>query len=501
MDPIISLVEFALKLVDGFRTLVREYPELATFIIKIGAIAGAALIAVGSLLKLSGSIFLLTSSLTQFSVLAGKGISITNVISRAFGLLGSKMLPLILMGAVLYKAWETNFLGIRDIVTTAVEEIGTTLGLLFDALFDNTLSEDSWIKAKDLGILPFIESILQLKYHFGLFIQGFEDGFSRIFELLSVADNTIEKLGIYKLFDLIGKFFALFTGEDADSVWEFFGQVAGAVASVGGIILLVTKVAGIFAKVIGVIVKVVTFIISVGKAIGGIATAIGAILSGPALLVGAAIGSFALILGIMWKFRDEIIQHWKDTFERWGREWNEMVESIKSTFSNLVDGLVNIFTSFFNWLDEHFGWIADGINSAIEGISNFWNTPEVPSDATVVDLWPNRNKDNPVGLSTGGYVKDQGLALLHPDEVVVNDDLTSKLRSFLNSVEQNNTGNGTNPNNQFGSSQNDNRVIFESGSVIIQVQNTNDSNLEAVAEKLMRIIARKQQLRNMAVRA
>ena len=43
-----------------------------------------------------------------------------------------------------------------------------------------------------------------------------------------------------------------------------------------------------------------------------------------------------------------------------------------------------------------------------------------------------------VGLATGGFVKDEGVAMLHPNEVVINDDLTRKLRMFLNENETEN---------------------------------------------------------------
>ena len=45
-----------------------------------------------------------------------------------------------------------------------------------------------------------------------------------------------------------------------------------------------------------------------------------------------------------------------------------------------------------------------------------------------------------------------------------------------------------------------NSVVFESGSVVIQIQGTTDDDLEEVADRLMKMIARKQQIQNMAIR-
>ena len=50
------------------------------------------------------------------------------------------------------------------------------------------------------------------------------------------------------------------------------------------------------------------------------------------------------------------------------------------------------------------------------------------------------------------------------------------------------------------SPSNDYSVTFEAGSVVIQLSGTSDSDLEAVADRLMKLIARKQQLRAMAER-
>ena len=162
---------------------------------------------------------------------------------------------------------------------------------------------------------------------------------------------------------------------------------------------------------------------------------------------------------------------------------------------------------------------------------------------------------NFIGLDTGGYVKTTGLAVLHPNEVVVNDDTTKRLQNFLGKYDSdtingvsrditqpqavlnniyptvmeavpvapvpaetvasvnNNSSFVTNTQNfvqtspapqiveKTGETKNDYSVTFSAGSIIIQLANTSDSELEKSAEKIMKIIARKQQLRAMAVRA
>jgi hypothetical protein len=58
----------------------------------------------------------------------------------------------------------------------------------------------------------------------------------------------------------------------------------------------------------------------------------------------------------------------------------------------------------------------------------------------------------------------------------------------------------TSPTTEKQEVHNDYSVTFSAGSIVIQLSNATDAELERAAEKLMRIIERKQQLKRMAVR-
>lgn len=101
--------------------------------------------------------------------------------------------------------------------------------------------------------------------------------------------------------------------------------------------------------------------------------------------------------------------------------WN----GITGIFSGIWNSITESATGFFNWLGEKFSWVSgiiDGVKNAFgsigSGISN--GLSNIVGGAKKL-----------VGLNTGGYVKTEGIAMLHPNEVVVNDDLTQKLRTFL----------------------------------------------------------------------
>ena len=136
--------------------------------------------------------------------------------------------------------------------------------------------------------------------------------------------------------------------------------------------------------------------------------------------------------------------------------------------------------------------VRSALQSALSGIS------VTASPKVTLNLTPTVNTSGMVGLATGGYVKETGVAVLHPDEVVVNDDTTRKLNEFLN---QQQASSSSSYNSSRGETHNDYSVTFSAGSVVIQLSNASDSELEKAAEKLMKIIERKQQLKAMAVRA
>ena len=72
--------------------------------------------------------------------------------------------------------------------------------------------------------------------------------------------------------------------------------------------------------------------------------------------------------------------------------------------------------------------------------------------------------------------------------------------SFISNTQNIIKGGDTKTVETSGDVHNDYSVTFAAGSVIIQIPSTSDTDLEKAAEKIMKIIARKQQLRSMAVR-
>jgi hypothetical protein len=90
---------------------------------------------------------------------------------------------------------------------------------------------------------------------------------------------------------------------------------------------------------------------------------------------------------------------------------------------------------------------------------------------------------------TGGFIRGEGQMYVHPNELLVNDSVTSKLKSFLN-----NGGVGKSSSEN----KNDYSVTFESGAITIKFEKAEERNAEKFAEDIMKIVERKQQMKRLA---
>lgn len=331
MSPLETVIDLVLKAADGLRKLIKEHPGLAKTVLTITAFTGVGLVAFGTLLKLSGSIFMLTSGFMQMGTLASQGVTFMNLLSKASGAFITTILPLAALAILLYEVWTKNIFGIRDTITQAFEEVGNIISLTFGAFTDNTLSLDQFEKAKELGILPFIEAILQLKYHFGILAEGFKKGFSSFFDWIKkIAPILTPVKGFfYDLANKVGDFIAKITGIDAANNWDKFGQILG-------------KIAGVVATVLPVI-KVLKI-------------AIGA-LSGP---IGIIIAAIAL-LAIAWKNNLFGIQDKMKVVIDWFKnlDWEAIWGKISTVFETVWNNVIDFAKKAWVWLQPIFKAIAE----------------------------------------------------------------------------------------------------------------------------------------------
>lgn len=270
MKPVEKAVDGLLKLCDVVRGLIANNPALAKFAVIGTAIGGALLVFVGVALKATSALSGLSLMLLTF----GKSFSDIGGLLRTGSLkMLSVLLPLTVTVGLLRLAWKNDFAGIktntiafvtnlrnsfttaRDAVNGSVGDLVSTLHdlnsrddffsnltigimrlmVLFRALAegwnDYTLSEDTFLKAKELGILPLIEAIFDLKYRFDNFKAGFIQGWHDIGEKIrSVVEGIAKRCKgtIFEdLFDKATKFFQALSNNDADAWYQFGYSFAG----------------------------------------------------------------------------------------------------------------------------------------------------------------------------------------------------------------------------------------------------------------------------------
>lgn len=166
-------------------------------------------------------------------------------------------------------------------------------------------------------------------------------------------------------------------------------------------------------------------------------------------------------------------------FENLWKDMTQNVDNAVKLILQFLDPLIKVFESIGDFISNIFNKSADALN----GATNVLNNGLVVTTDTDV---------NPqVGLATGGYVKEKGVAMLHPNEVVVNDDLTTNLRAFLDRQR----GNFTALNS---SSSQSSSVVVKEGAIQINVPpNATQVDLDRIADTIIKRIKRESEISNM----
>lgn len=419
LTAIIKPVEWLSKkivvLADGLVRLVETNPMFAKFATIGTAVAGVLLVLAGVALKFASAL----SGVSLMVLAFGKSFqSIGSLIKVGASGMLSTLLPLTATIALLALAWKSDFAGIRTNVThfvngvsnsfntarqavngsvsdltstlTALQNKGDffsnlTIGImkvmtLFKALSeawnDNTLSEDTFLKAKELGILPLIEAILDLKYRFGLFKEGFIEGWKEVMNkvsgflqgIVSSVDGTVFE----GLFDGLTKFLEKLSDNDPEA-WREFGKIIGELSAkfllAYTAIKLFTSIAG---KVMG--------IVNVFSSLLGIVKNLPAIFSGAldtintylyvwvddlfikplkALLpkIGTALSSvfgaisapvMAVIIAVIGSVITYAVTHWEEFKAKIGTIWTNIKDEALEIWETFKGGLIRIWENIKN---------------------------------------------------------------------------------------------------------------------------------------------------------
>lgn len=325
VTPITIVAEKLAGLISSIISLCETNPGLVKLIMTITAIAGAFLTLVGVALKITSAF----SGLSLMILAFGKSFKEIGGLIKvgSMKMLGT-LIPLTATIGLLYLAWKSDFAGMRTLVSNFVSnvqgafstarqalsmnvgdmmitvrglqntgdfwsnitvgliKIGTFWRALCDAWNDYTLSEDLFLKCQELGILPLITAILDLKYRFSLFKEGFIQGWNEISNkvkvfimgLLSSLDGTI----FDSLLDGVTRFIQKLSENDPES-WREFGRIIGelsakfvlafvALKTFNSIAGKVMTVVSIFSKLAGVVKGIPSLFGGLGSKIGNVLT-------------------------------------------------------------------------------------------------------------------------------------------------------------------------------------------------------------------------------------
>lgn len=328
VTPLVKGAEVLNSFITQLVELCKTNPKLVQFGIVATAIAGAILILVGVAFKAISAL----SSLSLLLVTSGEALSkIGTLFSVAKAKILSTLLPLAAAVGLLYITWKNDFGGIRTTlnnfianvggafdtarralnmnvkdmvvtvnnlqntgdfwsnITVGLIKIGTVWKALSDAWGDYTLSEDLFIRCKELGILPLIEAVLDFKWRWEHFVEGFKQGFSDV--LAKVVEFVTGFTSVFKgtIFDDVidgaTRFFQLLTNNDPQAWYDlgnFIGDIAAKALVLWGTLKLFNGVVGKITLIIGTVSRLrglISGFLSIFGNLGGIAGRVASLLS------------------------------------------------------------------------------------------------------------------------------------------------------------------------------------------------------------------------------
>ena len=460
-------------------------------------LTGLVLTAVGTLLVLGGALGGAIAGLGflqgKVATLATSWLGLNANMLTGTGIMTAlwlKMRPLVTQAGALaltlgalYLAWKFDFGGIKTIITdfidntrhaftearriiglntdemlTAVKRLEQkddffsklTVGLvkldtlwrgLSEAWNDYTLSEDTFVRLRELGLLPLVETVLDLKMKFEAFWEGFTGGLETVSEKTrTIVEKISEVVG--GLIDKVRGFFnpaeetegkiedinTAVGGLDT-SKWESFGNVVGIIVGILGASKIVERVGKIGKAVFSLgkpIISVGKWVLGLGKNISGagIVSALETIyLKGlmaiDALKVGIpklfplltglgkgflAVGKFILANPIVLVIAGIIagivllVKNWDKIKEKTLEVWGMITEKIGSAKDKIVEVMGNMKERIINAWES----VKERIGTVVEGIKTFV-TERIPEIITNIVDWFKELPDK-IGYAIGFVV-------------------------------------------------------------------------------------------------
>ncbi len=357
MVPYITKAAKAISsFVQGIKKWSKEHPGALRGIVLIVAALGGLLFVGGAILTFLGALGMLSVGLSALPMAAGALGGVVAAIAPIIGIIAA----VIAAEALLYYAWKNNFGGIRDFVIpiwnqlksgfqTFVKIVKGVIAILRGQPIGPELEKS----LNAAGLMKTVQGIANFLKMAWSFIKGYVTGFISAVE--PVYRNLINALkplvtmiinGFKIAWNVVGKFFALFSGESknavnsAQSFGNVLGKIIGFIATVG-------------VRYLTMLIRVLTFILPIiGKIIVFIFKVVAAVVKFQIAFIRAIAESIVWV----WYFAKAI--------------WNGLV-SAWQTASQWISGAINYISNIISMVIQ---WIVARWESFKQSVIMIWNT-------------------------------------------------------------------------------------------------------------------------------
>lgn len=443
---------------DKLNSLIMHVIDLCQTNPKLVKYATVALAVVGAFMTLVGVFFKLSSSLASVSVLIltfGKSFSRIGSLIKVGSLriLGA-LIPLTATIGLMYLAWKNDFGGIKTNVTNfvtslinsfktayqsvngSVEDMITTMNnlrnkddffsnltlgilkviglfkILADAWDDYTISEENYLKMQALGIEPLVNAILNLKYRFEMFKEGFIIGWQevsdRVSNFIQGIANSVKGTSFDDLFEGLTNFLDKLSNNDPES-WKEFGEIIGEMSAklllaytamrlLKGAFGIFKGVLGIFAPLVGVVKVIPSLFSGLGGKIAnvlknmfptihrvlekglqkifksniqGIIPNIRIWFAGVQDAFIGAVTGLATALGVpAWLVVSVIVAIFSSIITYAVKHWDEFKEKVVSIWTNIKEEAMEIWESFKSGLERIWDNLKKAVQPVIDSFSD-----------------------------------------------------------------------------------------------------------------------------------
>lgn len=353
-----SINDTLAKFIGKITEFMQAHPQLAQNIVRITALV----IGVGS--AVAGVILILAGLYATFKILKPMALKALLAIKtgaavalKSLVLMIPKMLFIAGLASLIYYAWKTNFLGIRDMLTAVIEGFKMAFKAGKDGIVE--VDEELAQRLEKAGVWNFAVMMGKVFYRIRKFFEGFVEGVKAGINVIREAFETLGKIA--KPFRPLLESLGLFTdvANSNTDAWEAWGKVIGKIIT---LILAFLVVGQALKALIGIFMAIggaINFLWQVASVVFGLLWKTIAGLWALALahpFVAIVVGIIALIALLYY--------HW-DYFKNW---FQELWASLVQYFSSVWDVIAGVFEFFIGLFTLNWDKMVSGLGRIFQGL-------------------------------------------------------------------------------------------------------------------------------------